>query len=170
MTSIHHPRPAARPALAPGRALRGWTALLLTAVASLSGCYTQAPVSGTPSPGTTLVVDLNDRGRLALGDSIGPSASRIQGVVASSSDSSYVLNVQSVVYLNGQTNHWSGEPLALRTDLIGHASERQYSRKRTWALGLGIAAAVITFALTTDLFGSGSLGRAHDPPPQGGQQ
>ncbi|HEU4630023.1 MAG TPA: hypothetical protein VFS08_09750 [Gemmatimonadaceae bacterium] len=170
MTNLHHDHPAARPALAPGRAVRGWTALLLTAVASLSGCYTQVPVAGPPQPGTTLVVDLNDRGRLALGDSIGPSAEQIQGIVEASSDSSYVLRVESVRYLNGQTNRWSGEPLSLRTDLVGRARMRQFSRSRTWAVGLGVAAAVLTFALTTDLFGSGSLGKVHEPPGGGGQQ
>jgi len=167
---MHGHRPVDRPTLPSVRTLRGWTALLLTAVASLSGCYVQVPISGTPRPGTSLVLDLNDRGRLALGDSIGPSASRIQGTVQASSDSSYVLRVQSVQYLNGQTNTWSGEPLAVRADLIGRARERQYSRKRTWALGLATVAAIVAVAVTADLFGSGSLGGAKEPPPPGGTQ
>jgi hypothetical protein len=163
-------RQTVRPAFAPGRAWRGWTALLLTGVASVSGCYTQVPVVGAPKPGTTVVLDLSDRGRLALGDSIGSSAARIQGIVQSSSDSSYVLRVSSVQYLNGQSNRWSGEPLTVRADLVGRTQERQLSRKRTWAAGIGVAAAVLVVLLTTDLIGSGSLGRSSEPPPPIGQQ
>ena len=88
--------------------------------------------------------------------------------VAASSDSSYVLRVESVRYLNGQSNRWAGEPLAVRTDLVSQARERQFSRKRSWALGLGTVAAILTVALTTDLLGSGSLGRSVEPPPPGG--
>jgi hypothetical protein len=160
----------ARPALLPRRVWRGWTALVLAGVSSITGCYTQRPVTGAPPPGTTVVLDLSDRGRVALGDSIGTAASRIEGVVQSSSDSSYVLRVSSVQYLNGQSNRWSGEPLSVRTDLIGRTRERQFSRSRTWALGLGVAAAILTVALTTDLFGRGTLGRSNDGSGPGNEQ
>ena len=163
----HH---SVRPARAPGRAWRGWTALLLTGVASVSGCYTMAPVTAAPQPGTTLVLDLSDRGRVALSDSIGQSASQIMGVLDSSRDSSYVLRVSSVQYLNGQINRWAGEPLAVRMDLVGQARERRFSKTRSWGLGLGVAAAILGVALTTDLFGSGSLGRFTEPPGGGPQQ
>lgn len=156
-----------RPASAPGRAWRGWTALLLAGVTSVSGCYTNVPVSGAPRPGTKLVVNLTDRGRVAMGDSIGPSAEEILGEVQTSSDSSYVLRVESIRYLNGQSNRWTGESLTIRTDLIGRTRERRFSRTRTWALGLGTAAAVLALALTTDLFGAGSLGREGPSPGPG---
>ena len=164
MTESHPHRPSAGAARPPLRAWRGPTALLLAGVASLSGCYTHAPLSGAPRPGATLVVDLNDRGRTVLGDSIGPSAEQVRGLVQSGSDSSYVLRVASVRYLNGQSNQWSGEPLTIRADLVGRARERQFSRKRTWAVGLGAAAAILTFALSTDLLGSGAPRRTTEPP------
>jgi hypothetical protein len=170
VTTTHRHRSVTRPAFAPGRVLRGWTALLLTGVASLSGCYVHTPLAGAPRPGSTVVLDLNDRGRLALGDSIGSSAAEIRGAVEASSDSSYVLRVESVRYLNGQFNRWSGEPLLVRADLVGRARERQFSRKRSWALGLGTAAAIVAVALTTDLFGSGSIGRTTERPPPTGTQ
>lgn len=157
-----------RPAFAPGRLWRGWTALLLAGVSSVSGCYTQRPVTGVVPPGSTVVLDLSDRGRAALGDSIGPSASRIQGLVESSTDSSYVLRVSSVQYINGQSNRWSGEPLAVRSDFVSRTRERRYSRARTWGAGLAIAAAIVVVALSTDLFGRGTLSRdpVLPPPPQ----
>jgi hypothetical protein len=168
---MHRHHLLARPALrAPGRALRGWTALLLAGVTSLSGCYAIVPLAGAPSPGSTLVLDLNDRGRLALGDSIGRAAETIQGEVTARSDSAYVLRVESVRYLNGQSNRWSGEPLAVRMDLVGRARERQFSRKRTLGAALGTVAAILAVALTTDLFGTGDLPREGPTPPPGQTQ
>ena len=162
MTARH--RSAARAALG-SRRWRAVTALVLTGISTLSGCYTSVPVTTTPAPGSTLVLDLNDRGRVALGDSIGSSAARLEGVVQSSSDSSYVLRVSSVRYLNGQSNQWSGEPLTVRANLVGSAQERKFSRSRTWALGLGVAAAVLAVFLTTDLLGSGNPSRDPGTPP-----
>jgi hypothetical protein len=155
------------PALVPARAWRGYAALALAAIPTLAGCYTHAPLASTPAPGAVLVLDLNDRGRVTLGDSIGPSAREIQGVVRSSTDSAYVLSVSSIQYLNGQTNRWSGEPLIVRMDLVGRARERRYSRARTYGLVGGIVAAIAAVALTTDLFGSGVFGKDPGPPGPG---
>ena len=166
-----HPLP--RPALAPGVGRRARRTLILATLTSLTvlpGCYVQAPLTGVPQPGTPVLLDLNDRGRVALGDSIGPSAARISGLVERGSDSAYVLRVSSVQYLNGQTNQWSGEPLTIRSDLVGRARTREYSRKRTWALGIGAVATVVAFALSQDLFGSGGIGKSTDPPPPVGTQ
>jgi len=170
VSTVPRHRLTARPAFAPARAWRGWTALLLAGVAPITGCYTMRPVTGEVPPGVELVLDLNDRGRSVLGDSIGQSATRIQGAVEAVRDSSYVLRVNSVQYINGQTNRWSGEPLTVRMDLVGRTRERQFDRKRTWAIGLGIAAVIATVALTTDLFGRGEFGRFNENPGPGNQQ
>lgn len=165
-----HHRPAAAAGRVPARRpLRTRLALLLAGATSLGGCYTYVPVASVPAPGASLVVDLNDRGRLALGDSIGPSALTVTGVVQSASDSQYVLRVSSVSYLNGRSNQWSGEPLSLRTDLVGQARQKNYSRSRTWALAIGATAAVLGFVLTQDLLGnSGGPKRIPgSPPPEG---
>lgn len=162
----HRSHRSVRPAFKPARAWRGWTALLLTGVASLSGCYTTRPVSGVAPPGAELVLQLSDRGRTALGDSIGPSADQIRGTVESARDSSYVLRVASVQYLNGQTNRWTGEPLTVRMDLVNRTQQRQFSRSRTWGLGLGVAAAILAVALSTDLLGNSSRGATDEGPGQ----
>ena len=153
--TMHPYRPAAADGRVPARfALRSRMALLLASVTALGGCYTYVPVVSAPAPGASLVLDLNDRGRVALGDSIGPSAATVTGVVQAASDSQYVLRVSSVHYLNGQSNQWSGEPLALRADLVGRARQKNYSRSRTWALGLGAAALLVGFLLSEDLLGN----------------
>jgi len=172
MHSVHRSRSATtRPALAPGRVRRARAALLLLVglQPALSACYTSVPVETTTAPGSTLLLDLNDRGRVALGDSIGSSAMRIEGVLATRSESSYVLRVSSVQYLNGQSNRWSGEPLSVPADLVGRARERRFSRARTYGLAAGVVAAIVAVVSSTDLFGSGGLGRTGEPPPPQGQ-
>jgi hypothetical protein len=167
MPPTDHPPTAARPASAPGRARRAGAAFLLLLVLqpALAACYTTVPVEPATAPGSTLVLDLNDRGRVALGDSIGPSAARIEGVLATRSESSYVLRVSSVQYLNGQSNRWSGEPLSVPATLVDRARERRYSRARTYGLAAGVLAAVVAVVVSTDLFGSNGIGRSPNPPP-----
>lgn len=164
-------RPAARPALVPGRARRVRAGLLLVLALqpALAACYSTVPVETTTAPGTTLILDLNDRGRVALGDSIGASAARLEGVLATRSESSYVLRVSSVQYLNGQSNRWAGEPLAVPVDLVGRARERRYSRARTYGLAGGVLAAIVAVVVSTDLFGANGPGRTGEPPPGQGQ-
>ena len=162
------PRPARRPRRA-GSGGRAQRSPARRAAPVMSACYSAVPVETVTAPGSTLLLDLNDRGRVALGDSIGPSAARVEGVLATRDDSSYVLRVSSVQYLNGQSNRWSGEPLTIPADLVGRARERRFSRARTYGLAAGIVATIVAVAASTDLFGTGGIGRNPDPPPGQGQ-
>jgi hypothetical protein len=146
---------------------RAWAVLLL-GVAPLLGCYTSYELTTAPAPGTTVVLDLNDLARVQLGDRIGPSAGSIEGVVQAGSDSGYVLNISSVKYLNGQSNQWSGERFTVAPGLVTHAWQREFSRSRTTALGLGIAAAIASAVLKADLSGKSSGTPPVSPPLPGG--
>ena len=148
---------------------RAWPALVLAGVSPLTGCYTDRPLVTAPAPGSTVVLDLNDQARVQLGDRIGPSAASIEGVVQQGSDSGYVVNISSVKYLNGQSNQWSGERFAVSRALVSQAWQRQFSRSRTWSLGLGIAAAIATAVFKTDLLNKSGGGQPTTlPPPTGG--
>ena len=150
------------------RRWRAWTALVLAVVSPLTGCYSTRPLTTAPVPGTTVVLDLNDRARVQLGDRIGPSAASIEGVVQPGSDSGYVINISSVKYLNGQTNQWSGERFTLSPTLVTQAWQREFSRSRTMSLGLGIAAAIVTLVLKTDFLSKTGGGQPTNPPPPTG--
>jgi hypothetical protein len=147
--------------------LRVWTALLLVGATSLAGCYTTRPVNSAPVPGRTVLLDLNDRARVELGDRIGPSAARIDGVVQTQNDTMYVLHVSSVTYLNGQSNKWSGEPLTVPASLVSRARVREFSRSRTTAVGIGIAAALAAVFMKADFFGSSGPEKDPGPVPGG---
>jgi hypothetical protein len=132
------------------------------------GCYTTQPVASAPVPGTTVVLDLNDRARYLLGDRIGPAAASIEGIVQPGSDSGYVLNISSVSYLNGQSNRWSGERFTVARDLVSQAWQREFSRTRTTALGVGLAAALVSFVIKTRLLGNDASTTVPVPLPGGG--
>ena len=142
-------------------------ALLVFLSGFTTGCYTVVPLQTMPVPGNTLVMDLNDQGRSALGASIGSAASQVEGVLQSKTDSAYVLGVTRVGYLNGQSNRWTNEPLTIRSDLVRELRQRTFSRSRT-ALVTGIAVgALAAFIATTSLIGSGN-GKDKDPIDQNG--
>lgn len=117
-----------------------------------------------------MVLDLNDRARVALGDRIGPSAAQIEGELTERTDSSYSVRIASVHYLNGQTNQWSGEQFTVRSDLVGQAWQRDFSRARTIGLAAGAAVGLVALIAGIKLVGSGggSGGGGNPPPPSGG--
>lgn len=158
-----HTRPAA-----PSAARMAGAFVLVFLLGFTSGCYTFTPIVTSPTPGTELVLGLNDQGRVSLGQSVGPAAQTIEGKLTTKNDSAYVIAVRSVRYFNGGTNVWSGEPLSVGTSLVQEARERKFSSSKT-ALAVGVAAAaVLSFILTRSLFGSSSPDKTPNPgPPQG---
>lgn len=129
-----------------------------------SGCYVYPPVVSTPSPGVELRLDLNDRGRSALGPTIGSSAVNVEGVLKSPPDTAYVLGVTSVTYISGQANRWSGEPVTVSKNFVANTTQRTLSKSRTW-LTIAIAAAgAVALAASVGLGGGGSS----LPDPGGG--
>ena len=150
------------------RAYRSITgALCVFLLGFICGCYTFTPASN-PTPGTDVVLGLNDQGRVTLGQSVGPAAETIEGTLKSKNDSAYVISVSSVRYFNGGSNTWSGEPLTVGTSSVQQAQERHFSASKTALVVGAAAAAVLSFILTRTLFGSSSPDKTGTPgPPEG---
>jgi hypothetical protein len=133
----------------------------------VAGCYVQQPVpGGALAPGKPVAFDITDAGRVALGGSMGPSVLHIEGRLLRRSNEDYVVAVESVQYLGGGTQAWSGEPVTLKPEYVGVTYERRLSKSRTIALsaaGIGALAAIVT----TSLVGSGTHG-GEEPPGPGG--
>jgi len=130
----------------------------------MGGCYTMQPVGrlGT-DPGTSVALDVNDAGRVALGPSMGQGISRIEGRLLGAPDSTYVLAVSTVRFLRGGTEVWSGEQVRVSPDHVGSTYVRRFSRTRTVALGLAIAGGFAAVLLTRSLIGSGDDDPGDDP-------
>lgn len=131
-----------------------------------TACYRYVPLDSAPVPGTVVRLELNDQGRAALADSIGPSAHRIEGTIRTASDGAYELNVNTVWYYTGQMQKWSGESLRVPASFVGQTREKEFDRKRTLLVGAGAVAAVVLAILGVELIGSGEPPRIPiEPPP-----
>lgn len=146
------------------RIVGGFLLAFLSGVAS--GCYINTPIVAAPVAGDRLDLELNDRGRVGLGESVGPAATTLEGMLQSQTDSAYMIRVASVGYVNGRSNKWNGEPLTVQKDFVKDLSERRFSRGRSLLAAGILTAGVLAFALTRNLLGAGNTDR--DPGGGGG--
>lgn len=138
------------------------------ALALQIGCYSYAPAQTTPPPAPRQVgVVLNDRGRVLLGDRVGPGTSRIDGKVISQQDSSVVLEIYRVTDLRGNSAAWTGERVTIPREAIEGFRERKVSKFKSILLAGAIALAVVlTLGTSLDLFGDGITDGPNDGGPQ----
>jgi len=101
----------------------------------VAGCYNLEPAPGpTPKAGTNVALDITDAGRVALGGSMGPEISQVNGLLLSVDTTEYVVSVKEVKLLRGGTQVWQGEPVHIRTSSVSRVYLRTFSRTRTIAL------------------------------------
>lgn len=135
-----------------------------------TGCYSYRTVpSDAVSPGMPISLGITDRGRVALGEQVGPGALRIEGTLVDRTDSLYVLRVSEVDYLDGRSNRWSGETVRVPRDFVGTVGERNFSRARTWLAAGAVTAitAAAIVAITLTVSGTDDGGTRVPPPPEG---
>lgn len=138
------------------RNLSGRAILLVVLAGSLSGCYVYTPAAPAPAVGTSLSIELNDKGRVGLGDSIGSAARIIEGTSVPSPDTAYKVSVMKVSYMNGQSNNWTGEQLLIPRLFVNNVRERRFSKSRSWLMGTAVTAAIAGFIATRGILGSGT--------------
>jgi hypothetical protein len=134
------------------RSLRVWCC---AAVLPFAGCYVYRPVVAPLAPGTRIALELNDRGRAGVADSLGPELTHVEGELVSRTDSLYVLRVSRVRDIRGDRTRWRGEPASVRQEFVKDVAIRELSKQRTAMLVGGIAIAAVTFVVTRDLLGFG---------------
>lgn len=148
-----------------------WSSFTVVALLTLQGCYVYTPVyTSAPPTGESVVLNISDRGRVALGERLGPGVISIRGRVNSVAEEQLSLNVASVGYISGETSLWSGEAMSLSREYVSHVQVRKLSKSRTWMVVGATTVVVGTFIATrgllsflTDLTGGGGEG---EPPPQ----
>ena len=136
----------------------------------LGGCYTLQPTGGpVPEAGSSIALDLNDAGRLALGGSMGPEIAQIEGRLLSKDDDEYRVAVSSLHLLRGGEQAWNGEDVRVRRDYVAAVRERKFSRGRTLALA---AAGVggVAFFVTRSIVGGGIESPPKVPPDSSASQ
>jgi hypothetical protein len=127
---------------------------LASTLTLLAGCYTMQPARGTVSDvGTRMALDVNDAGRVALGGSMGPEISQIEGQLLGKEAGDYVVKVSAIKLLRGGEQSWSGEKVHIKSEYVSSVYERRFSMGRTLALGAvgaGAIAYLVTRTLKTD--------------------
>jgi hypothetical protein len=135
----------------------------------LGSCYTLRPTKGAvPDVGTRVAFDVNDAGRIALGGSMGPEISQIEGRLISKENGEYVVAVSSVQLLRGGQQVWSGEQVRIKPEHVRSVYERRLSTGRSIALGASVVGSVAAFLVTRALTTSGS-DNPGGPPSDTGQ-
>ena len=139
----------------------------------LAGCYTMQPLVGSrpePAPGTRLIIELTDAGRVAMANQMGTEVARFESRLVRQTDSAYVLSVSMVVGAWGAQARWNGEQVMLRTDYVRTIGERRFSAGRTALAAAGATASIMAFVLTRNLLGGGNTTDPTDrPPPNNGK-
>jgi hypothetical protein len=114
-----------------------------------------------------VLLDLNDQGRLQLGDRIGPGARTIQAKLDARTDTTVQVRVDAVRYVNGQTNAWSGEAMTIPMRFVSQSWQRNFSRGRTAAIAAAVTGALVLLISNTNLLGSSSGGGTRGDPGGG---
>lgn len=143
---------------------------LLLAGIVLQGCYTYIPFSGvTVTPGMHVSLELNDRGRVAVGERLGPELQRIDGALQDVSDSSLVLRVAQVRDISGSVTKWSNEQIRVKEEYTKQIFERRLDKPKTGMFVAGVVALLGAFVLTRNLHGSADPERGTKVPPGQGE-
>lgn len=138
---------------------------LMALGACLAGCYTLTrSKGGVPDVGTRVAFDVNDTGRVALGGTMGPAISQIEGRLISKENGEYIVAVSSIRLLGGGQQVWRGERVRIRPEHVSSVYERRFSTGRSVALGASVVGSVAAYLATRALTTSGS-----DNPPGGGR-
>ena len=132
----------------------------------LTGCSTLRPVRGAvPEVGTKVAFDVNDAGRVALGGSMGPEISQVEGQLIEKDSTGYLISVSSVRLLRGGEQVWSGEQVRLKSEYLGPAYQRRFSLGRSLVLGVATVGGFGAFLATRSLLGSGTNDSSCANPP-----
>lgn len=140
---------------------------LLGVVLLCGGCYVNQPLvdaTPAPAPGTRLVLELTDAGRIAMGPVLGLDVARLEGALVERSDSQYVLGVTNVVNLWGVPSRWEGERIAVSAGYVRRMFARRISPGRTAVAVAAGTAGFVAFVLTRDLLGFGTASDSNKPP------
>lgn len=147
---------------------RVWVLPLLALL--LSGCYAQVPLEGSapaPAPGTRVVIELNDQGRVGMDRQLGSEVAMVEGALISRSDTSYTVAVSAAVGLRGSVSRWQGERVTIRPEFVRRFSERRFSMGRTVAVAGVATAGFLAFLASRSLLGGGNDGGPGTEPPPG---
>lgn len=140
---------------------------LFPVVVVLAGCFSLRPAGPTIREGSRVAFDLNDAGRVAMTERIGPEILQLEGRVVAAENGGYTLSVKTVRFLRGAEQVWVGERVRISTEHVSSAWERRFSPGRTAAMAGITVAAVAAFFITREFVLGGDEPSGNGPDPDG---
>lgn len=111
------------------------------------GCHEYVPVrAGAPVPSGVVRVTLTDEGTVALGSTLGPRASVLEGRWLARTDTSVVIGVTQVTRIDGTEQTLNGDPITVAPSSIQNVGVVRTSVTRSLLLGGAIVAAAVLAA------------------------
>lgn len=131
--------------------------LCAVAMATQVACHTYLPPQEVvPVSGKAVAVELNDRGRVLVGDRLGESVERVEGQLVGSTDSEVTLSVTRTVMLQGSSAVWTGEQVVIPREGVRSFRLREFSKGRSVMLGVALIAGVAIVGGILTLLGGGN--------------
>ena len=142
--------------------------LVIAAGAALAGCYSLQPVSAaSPELGTVVAVDVNDAGRAALNQAVGPEVRQLEGRLVQRSEAEMLLAVTAVRTFRGGEQVWKGERVTLKPEYVGNTYQKRFSTGRTMIASALTIGAFLALAYGGIIPGIGGESPPPFPPPTG---
>lgn len=141
---------------------------VVVVAAMLTGCYRYTTVSpADPVPaGARVRVQLDDAGTSAVNATIGPSVATLEGEAMEWRPDSIVLSVRSARTRSGDRFAWTGLRAAFPPTAIERIERREFSRRRSVALGVATAVVgALVIKAGIDAAAGGTPGGGGPPPP-----
>jgi len=140
--------------------------LALGSVCLVAACFTQTPLATPiPAPETRIVAMVTDTGVLAMGNAIGSGATEVEGIVAGADATSWDLRLLRVDYRTGQSVTWNRELVHFPRSTLSQATERRFSRGRSWIVAGLLTSTAFLAARFLGVFGGGENTEKQPPPP-----
>jgi len=110
------------------------------------GCYNAVPVTGAAvTPVGEVTIRVNDRGRLLVGNRLGPLVDKLQGRIVRADSLQVEMAVELAEDVRGNIARWGGERFVIPREGINTIDEKKLSKKRTWLLVGAIAVGLAVF-------------------------
>jgi len=132
----------------------------------LAACFTQAPIDApVPAPDMRIVAQVTDTGVLAMSNALGPGVREVEGIVAGADAAAWDLRLLRVDYRGGSSVLWHRELVRFPRSALSQATERRFSKKRSWLAAGLITTGALLAARMLGVIGGGDGDNKPPPPP-----
>ncbi len=129
-----------------------------------TACYQYVPVQSAPTVGAHVGLEINDDGRVALREQLGPGVVRLEGRLSAVEGDAMIVRASNVTQIRGRPTPVDSVRVRVSRGHVDRMDERRLSRSRTWMV-LGGAVAVVAAFLLSGGFGGGSASEPPGGPP-----